>query len=909
LSLNKTYFEYTIRDTTIQSVEDLLSVQSGSFISNFKSIEEFLNYDGGQQGNFVAVGTGITNLQRIKSRYTDDEINSLSIQPTNRSLLIKFGTTVLIPFTAIDRDIISLFGDVKVSVDSNAFISRALRLFYTNPKNVRSILTGKETNKLGNYKEMFNHISVWLWSKSLSSFVSGGEIKNADTIINIAPYIGNLSTTVNKNGGSFSFTLDPILGKFNEATNKWEINSDTVRELKNSEYISQERISNDDQKRASYYFHNIIQENDLVFIRFETLESEEDRLTNKHSFEVDKSELQFKNFDMIGLIDAQSISSNFASNDVTINVKGRDLMKLFIEDGVYFYPFDFIEGGIFANANKDQDDRLTRYDGQLLSRFQIGYKRIENVLAFIINALGTIKICSDDLFSYYKNQGSENKVGVLPDELVDRRTHKYKLSNEEQKKIVDNNDTTEKERYNNDIVRIKDCRKDSGLTQKVMSDDEGLNNIDKANNEENNIVKNVYNLIRYFLSVADFAGKLTKDTWKASFEFNGKTIAKDGEFPDDFYNFLYVDNNPINKGKKPTPAAISCLQSMITNYLAQKERDRYVPTQFESVPLKGIWQIIKLVVDKSVQGRLLADSSIGNEHGSLINAIRKVCQEPFVEFYGDTIGDQYYLTVRKPPFDQQGFIGMLDGNTIDETGNLQHGTSEDNLVGVNIKDEDILDENLQCGAEAFSWYHLNPMANLAGGADMAFAFLRAVFFKEYADFFGSRPLDLSTNYIPFIPFENGDNQKSNAYMIKQGIEDLSYMIQSNAYLPFVRRGTITIAGGNRRIKRGCLIRLVATGEVGFVESVTHNVSFNLNNVDRTTTITVDRLMVERYIKGVSVDIGTKQVNVSYFNLINTDIDKSLFTGSLTIEKGIDITSNWKVNPEVFNFFVTAQQFK
>lgn len=926
----KQYFEYTIRDVTIQSVHDLLDSQSGSFISGFKNAQEFLDYNGGL--GILSVVQIPTNLDRIKSRYNEEELKKFdSSLPFNaEGVVIKFGTTVLIPFSVIDRDIISLFGDAISSVDSNAFISNALRNFYTDPKNVRSAVSEKKS--LGNYKEMFNHISVWLWSKSLSSGVSGSDIINDDTIIDITPYVGNLTTTVNKNGGAFSFTLDPILTKFNSSTQKWEIDHSSKKDLKDGSYISHERISesessNKEIKRASYFFHNIIQENDLVFIRFETLESEADRLTNKHSFEVDKSELQFKNFDMIGLIDVQSLGSNFASNDVQINVQGRDLMKLFIEDGVYFYPFDFIEGGIFANANKDEDERLIRYDGQLLSRFQIGYKKISNVLAFIINALGTIKICSDNLFVSYKN--NEN----IPIDSIfkvngsnDRRTKKFKLSSEQQQKILDNNEANEKEKFEQDIKAIRDSRVDSKLT--ILK--ENSSEVDEI--KEASAALSTWWIIQSFFKAAGDKLKNDSKNWIGEFEFEKKKI-KTGEYPDQLIDKLYkpkIINQSIgnvNNGKIPTTLAINCVQNiMIKNFFNRKERDSYRTDKFEEVPLKGIWQIIKLVIDDSIHDRVLADSSIGNEHGSLINAIRKICQEPFVEFYGDTVGDQYYLTVRKPPFDREGFTSLIDGIVLDEQGIKVK--SEPIIVDIN--DDDIIDENLQYGAEAFSWYHINPMANLAGGQEMAFAFLRAVFFKEYADIFGSRPLDLSTNYIPFIPFLNGGNQRANAYMIQQGIRDLQYMIESNAYLPFIRRGNITINGGNRKIKRGCLVRLVATGEVGFVESVTHNASFSLNSIDRTTTISVDRLMVEKYIgrkiqpfdenelvgdekaiASLSKNIQAVTIienQISYFNLINTTIKKDLFTKDLTIEKGIKIISEWAVNVDVFNFFLNANQF-
>lgn len=905
----KEYFEYTVRDNTITTVQELLFGE-GTLFTGFgkegtteeQQANNFMSYNGGlPQGSS-------TNSDKIISYYSTEDQNTFNSRVDFLNFPIIFGTIVLIPFSAVDRDVITLFGDIVTSTDSNTFIANALKNFYTNPKNVRTAET--KTKSFGTYKEMFNHISVWIWTKTLSAKTSNGEITYEDKIINVTPYVYNLSTNVSKNGGSFNFSLDSIMGKFNVQTNRWEIDDATIKKLKNDEHVAHSHIANSDTSRKQFYFHNILQENDLVFIRFETLQSETDRLTNKQVFEIDKSELQFKNFDMIGLIDANSIQSNFASNDVTINVQGRDLMKLFIEDGVYFYPFDFIAGGIFANQTND--DRLKRYDGQLLGRFQISYKKIDNVLKFIINALGTIKICSDDLFSNFENKGQQINPIFQVNGSNDRRTKKFKLIDSERQQITDANTIIFTNAKQADLDAIRASRLDSNL------------NVGNTDKQEQASIDLCYGRIIDFLTIANSQDALKPaplSSW-SSFDFDN-IILKEGEFPDSLYNLLYVQLfnqsnsfNDNNIGKQPTEAALNCMNIMIKNFFTVQERNNQVTTQIATtqgtdIPLKGIWQIIKLVIDSTIQNRLLVDSSIGNEHGSLINAIHKVCQEPFVEFFGDTIGDQYYLTVRKPPFDQAGFISLLDGITIDEQGKPKSGVSSDGLIGINIEDSDILEESLQYGAEAFSWYHINSQGNFAGGDEMAFAYLRAVFLKEYADIFGSRPLDLTTNYIPFYPLVSKDQSFNNAYFIKQGVLDLQYMIQSNAYLPFVRRGSITIANGNRRIKRGTLVRLVSTGEIGFVESVQHNASFSMGSIERTTTINLDRIMVERFIKGVNIDIDNKQVDVSYFNLIDTDIDQAVFNNpSLTVDEfNAQVIGKWKVNVDVFNYFLNARQFQ
>lgn len=900
-SSEKPYFEYTIRDTTIATIGDLLNTATGSFISNVgqqgdtihQIASKFVFYDG---------GTGVSNGDRVQSRYVTDE----NQHPNQQEYLsrtdfenfpIIFGTTVLIAFEWIDRDIITIFGDAVASVDSNAFTADALKRFYTNPQNIRTAESTKKT--LGTYKEMFNHISVWVWAKAISSKFVNGQIQYDDVLLDITPYVSNLNTNVSKEGGTFSFTVDPIVAKFNDTKNEWEIDDATIKTFKNDEYVSQSSMHEQDRKgkplqRKSFYFHQILQENDVVFIRFESLESEIDRVypytsNNRRKFQLSSSDIQFKTFDMIGLLDVQNQASNFANNEVSITVNGRDLMKLFIEDGVYFYPFDFIKGGIFANANSD-DDRLQRFDGQLLSRFQFAYKKIDNILNFIINSLGTIKICSDTLFQSYQNQGNVNSnpsgdvINISDDDKrkYDRRTFKFDLTNTERQQISDANNKAFTAETNENLLSIKNSRAASGL---VLSDD----------NKELEAENTILGIMEKALTDADNSGSVDE------VDFPDSIIS--GDQP-----HLFV---ALDKARKPTAAALTCKQTLIKNFKSKKARDSKFSSAEGSqpVPLKGIWQIIKLIVDFTVQNRLVADSSIGNEHGSLINAIQKVCQEPFVEFFGDTYEDQYYLTVRKPPFDREGFINLLTGTTTSSQ-NPNQIVSHNPMI-VDINDEDVLEEQLQYGAEAFSWYHLNPQGNFIGGDDMSFYYLRAIFLKEYADIFGSRPMDIVSNYIPYQPIVTGGKQLGEAYMIKQGIYDLQYMIQSNAYLPFVRRGQIVITNGNRKIKRGSLIRLVSTGEVGHVESVIHEASFNKNSIDRKTTIVVDRMMVEKFVTGQFIDdiAGGKQ-KVSYFDLIDTTIDQSVFNNpNSTVDSfNQQILSKWKVNVEVFNFFLQSRQF-
>jgi len=768
LTSSKTYFSYTVRDTSVSNVENLLFGES-SFFQGFKGTTK-----NEQAYNFLIYvdETGNSNYDKLKEHWDLDQEDSFNIDSNENfgSYPITQGTTILIPFSVVSRDVIPILGDAISSVDQLAFLADALKRFYVNPKNVRT--AASKVSALGSVKDRFNHISVWVWSKSLNSDVSGvpgsEQISYDKTLINITPFIININTHVGADGGTFSFSLDPIVGKIGD-NGKWEIDWQHIKSTLNGEYISQIPIKDRDNLKSNFFFSNVLFSNDLIFIRFETLESEQDRFYNNgenpdlnvpNNFIFSADNLKDKIFDFIGLIDTTHLTENAGNSDISIDVTGRCLTKLLIEDGVYFYPSDFISGGIFANINED-DEVLQRFDGKLLGRFQVGFKKLDFVLQFIFNALSNIEICSDTLFESYKQNGELLKADNSNHNTADLRTHKYKL-------------------------------------------------------------------------FEDQTGEL--------------------------------------------------------------------------VLAKGIWQIVKLVIDSTVQNRLLADQSIGNEFGSLLNAVRKICQEPFVEFFGDVYGDQYYFTVRKQIFDKAGFSSMINGISNNEAGKP---ASHPDII-IDINSDDITDCSLEYGTnDAFSWYRINPVGNTMGGDNsMAFAYLKAVFFKEYASIFGSKPLDISTNFIPIFPILSGEDQfLSEAYMLKQAIYDLKFLIESNQYLPFSKSGSITIQGGNRRIKRGMFVRLVDSKEIAYIESISHFASISMNQINRTTVLQLSHILKEEYIRGINVE-GIEDV-VSYFNIINIEIPENFVTNDKASWSSWNsqVVSKWRVNVPVFNYFLQQRHLQ
>jgi len=267
---------------------------------------------------------------------------------------------------------------------------------------------------------------------------------------------------------------------------------------------------------------------------------------------------------------------------------------------------------------------------------------------------------------------------------------------------------------------------------------------------------------------------------------------------------------------------------ILDNYTEEVNVDDYLAP--------GIWQIVKLVIDPEVAERQINDATIAFMQGSLYSFFEKVCQKPFVEFWGDTYGDQFYFVVRKPPFTRQSFLSLTTIKV------YERNVYSDSLVWEN--------DNI------YSWYMLEPNGNYIGGSSMTFQYLQSVFFAEYAEIWGSRPYSVTCNYITFI-------KETYKVQLEAAEADLKFMVDCNSYMPFTRKGTITIKG-DRRIKKGMRILYTPTDEYYYVDAVANNFSSTDGIIERTTVLTVSRGM-KRFEADMKI---IDETTPSYFNLIN-----------------------------------------
>lgn len=779
-----------------------------------------------------------------------------------RELILKVGTTLAIPIEKVDRVGLLTQGIEVVSNDIPAFKARALAELERDEKYkaVASYHPIKGKLEKGSLFEEYPNATVWIWCKALSANDNDGQI------LNLTPFIQSLTTNMDKGGGSFSITLPPIVCEMQDG--KWTIKKSDFR-FGSREYIAESHFFKTNERgelmRNQFLFHNVVSSNDVVWIRFETLEIEAaDRINDRKSLFIDKEELAGKVYDMIGLVDINVQTINPASNDVSINIEGRDLSKLFIEDGSYFYALEMAQGKLnFSGGTTAQNDLLQRvYTDNALQYFGLYFNNsIEKVLQFVIQQLSTIKIVPNDLFTSYGN----------------RRNKRFNQTEKQIKVVEQKNDSAT-------VLEIKaksliaDIRSSVELTEKER--DKERSEIERVWAELVDFMKSIRTQ-----NARKTAGELTSG-WK-SFVYRDEIIKED-TLPSFFHSNLHIVMFYRSTTAHKT-GEIELFQS-IDKYIDTVAIDKKKTNVWTEDLAHGIWQIIKLVIDKGVTNRRLVDASISSASGSLLNFIQKVCQEPFVEFYMDTYGDNYYLIARKPPYDREGMRSLLDGKIFVES---ESGQEKMFSSVIDIEAKDIIDEKLfYDDSGAISWYHLQPQNSFIGSAStFTLAYLPAIFFQEYADIWGSKAMQLVHNYMPRIPLDKNIDIAS--IIEAQAYEDLKFIIESNAYIPFTRRGQITV-NGDRRLKIGNVIRYKSTGEIFFIDHVQQLFTINEATIDRTTVLQVSRGMKEVLINGIPASTGVDSTEIGvfdYFSIINTRLNKAIsktHTGVETIKKQVGV---------------------
>lgn len=224
----------------------------------------------------------------------------------------------------------------------------------------------------------------------------------------LSRHIISLATSMTSNGGSFTMKL-PIISARNEGV----IDITEILKGKNGEkeygdmagkkgHASKNDVSYEYGERGEYYakssfddiesnyFNWLISSNDILFISFEKLDMELVKdasdwyIGDADNFKI-STKLAEGVYDMIALVDEVKVVTNSQSSDAYVEITGRDLMKLLIEDGSFFFnpsttsdpstvfdneqsygkQGDIKEADIINNTYNNPINRLRRVTGEI----------------------------------------------------------------------------------------------------------------------------------------------------------------------------------------------------------------------------------------------------------------------------------------------------------------------------------------------------------------------------------------------------------------------------------------------------------------------------------------------------------------------------------------------------------------
>lgn len=367
---------------------------------NVLTVEDFLNFEG---------DTEVKNQARILSSYTPQEKKDWAGDGT--PTMIKAGTNVVTPLNKFitERQLIYGKNQIMIQKDFNAYFSEYQKTLQNSDGYYKAETLVSQFERVAIDAQIINlNVRVWIYSKVL------GEL------IDVSPLVERCSTTKRADMGNFTISLSPARDLSFTAEYPTSANERGVVNTFNA-------IDNDN-RIVEDYFEKYLQCNDLVFIRFERLQVEKDdsgyesgqslrlsALANP-TIKPDENPAWYRIWDMIGLIDSVSVSTNFVGLNKSVSIQGRDFMKLLVEDGSYFYPYKYMSGGDNKSiwmGNQDSGVFKRNVISGAFDEYFFNYelKDIAGYLGFVINHLSNLGIVPTSVFgSYGERQSKLNKV-------------------------------------------------------------------------------------------------------------------------------------------------------------------------------------------------------------------------------------------------------------------------------------------------------------------------------------------------------------------------------------------------------------------------------------------------------------------------------------------------------------------
>lgn len=308
-----------------------------------------------------------------------------------------------------------------------------------------------EGYKIDNTTKRSVDCQVFGWFKSLYA-VGLSSVKKQRTSMgksywseyaDLSRHVISLATTVTVNGGSFVIRL-PIISarssgvtgfstteKINDGERDWV--GQFGRGKKNNALYNFGALRGEYFAKSSFedvaanYFNWLISSNDLLFISFEKLEMELKRNEyasgDEDQFDIE-TDIASGIYDMIGLVDDVTVVSDSTNSTAYVEISGRDLMKLLIEDGSFFFnpsttsdpsavfmneqsyakQGDIKEADVLHNTYNNPINRLRRVTGEIdifanRINMDIGY-----ILKGVMSQLANVEVVPSYVFDSWGDE-------------------------------------------------------------------------------------------------------------------------------------------------------------------------------------------------------------------------------------------------------------------------------------------------------------------------------------------------------------------------------------------------------------------------------------------------------------------------------------------------------------------------
>lgn len=284
-------------------------------------------------------------------------------------------------------------------------------------------------------------VEVVGWFKQANTFGQRGKrINNVKGAwMDVSRFVISLNSSSSANGSSFTIRF-PILGFAEKLTAYSDITDFSGRSVASlpiamfweygNQYYSKKPLKT---AQLDNLFSALISYNDLIFISYvRNLEFD----NKAYSLE----ERVAKNtWDVIGLIDDVRVSVNGASGSGFVEVTGRDLMKLLIEDGSYFFnpSSSYSAESIFANEVEGTAGKgVYKSSGDILDVTDFGsegrglVRRLRNmsneidifaykpmreisyILKGVVSQLSNIEVVPGEIFDSWENRTLWKDINV-----------------------------------------------------------------------------------------------------------------------------------------------------------------------------------------------------------------------------------------------------------------------------------------------------------------------------------------------------------------------------------------------------------------------------------------------------------------------------------------------------------------